>query len=79
MSELSTGQLRLISQELLNWLVSAYPPPQITAKMSENDIKWAAAQHEVVTNLIAKANAKQTLVNPANAQTAAGAYIRMGT
>lgn len=81
MSDITTGNLRLISQELLDELDGAFPAPSIHASSSEADIKWAAAQHAVVEWIKTKAGQHQTLGTPdptPGRTTPTGAIVRLG-
>lgn len=81
MSGISTGSLRLISQELLDALDASFRAPQITAASTIEDIKWAAAQREVVDWIKAKAGQKQTVGTPSQEPgrpLPTGAIVRLG-
>lgn len=81
MSGITTGNLRLISQELLDALNDSFRPPVIEANTSVEEIKWAAAQREVIEWIQKKAASHQTVGSPSQEPgrpTATGAYVRLG-
>ena len=81
MSGIQTGQLRLISQELLDDIDRAFRVPVIEANSSVEEIKWAAAQRAVYEWIVAKAASKQTVGTPSQepGRTApTGAIVRLG-
>lgn len=83
MSDITTGNLRLISQELLDELQEAFTAPVINASTTEADIKWAAAQREVVEWIIAKAGQHQSTIKTAvdavpGRTIPTGAIVRLG-
>lgn len=81
MSDIQTGSLRLVSQEVFDKLDQAFPGPQIEYNTSEEKIKWDAAQKAVVDWLKAYAGTKQT-VGPTGSQPgrtpSTGAIVRLG-
>lgn len=59
MSEITSGNLRLISQELLDALDDTFRAPEIHANTSVEHIKWEAAQRAVVDWIKHKAGKHQ--------------------
>ena len=81
MSDIQAGNLRLISQELLDKIDQAFRPPEITAASTEAEIKWAAAQRAVVDYIFATVGKKQTIGTPSQEPgrvMPSGAYVRLG-
>lgn len=84
MSDITTGNLRLISQELLDELNRAFPVPTVTASSTEAEIKWASAQRQVVEWIVTKTGQHQSAINrtaievPPGQPPKTGAIVRMG-
>lgn len=81
MSGIQTGNLRLISQEFLDEIDRTFRPPVIQADTSEANIKWAAAQRELVEWIKAKAAQKQTtgpVSGDIDKPLPTGAVVRLG-
>lgn len=82
MSDITTGNLRLISQELLDEMQAAFPAPKVAWNSPNDQVKWQAAQHEVVEWVIAKAGQHQTLGTPdptPGRKQPTGAIVRLGS
>lgn len=84
MSDITTGNLRLISQELLEELDRAFPAPTVTASSTEADIKWSAAQRQVVEWIVTKTGQHQSSITraateiPPGRPPKTGAIVRLG-
>lgn len=81
MSGITTGNLRLISQELLDALDQTFRAPSIEADTSPEKIKWEAAQRAVVDWIKAKSASHQTVGTPSDEPgrpTPTGAIVRLG-
>lgn len=83
MSDITTGNLRLVSQEVFDKLDAAYPGPRIEHDTSPDKIKWDAAQKAVVDFLKSYVGQKQSVSptgnQPGRTTTPSGAHIRIGS
>ncbi len=81
MSDIQTGSLRLVSQEVFDKLDQAFPGPRIEHDTPAEKIKWDAAQKAVVDYLKEYVGKKQT-VGPTGSQPgrtpSTGAVVRLG-
>lgn len=81
MSDITKGNMRLISQDLLDEMEAAFPAPDISWNSDTDHIKWRAAQNAVVEWVKTKAGKHQTLgvSDPTPGRTTpTGAIVRLG-
>lgn len=81
MSGITTGNLRLISQELLDALNDTFRAPVVEANTPVEEIKWAAAQRQVIEWINHKAAGHQTVGTPneePGKPIPTGAFVRLG-
>lgn len=84
MSDIHKGNMRLISQVLLDELNKAFPAPDISHDTPNELIKWQAAQHAVVRWIEDAVNKHQTVLTqtnrdlPAGRTTPTGAIVKLG-